>query len=57
MIVYLSIAILRQQYFLEPHMSKLLHFLEVNLFEQKSLISIFEPNSRKIYSKEKYNPP
>lgn len=38
-------------------MPKLLHFLEANLFEQKSLISIFEPNSRKIYSKEKYNPP
>ena len=33
MIVYLLLAILKQRYRLEPSLSKLLHFLEVNLFE------------------------
>lgn len=46
MIVYLMLAILKQRYRLEPSLSKLLHFLEVNLFEQKPLISIFHHNAR-----------
>jgi hypothetical protein len=46
MIVYLSLAILKQRYHLEQSLSQLLHFLEVNLFEQKPLISIFQPNIR-----------
>ena len=46
MIVYLSLAILKQRYHLEQSLSQLLHFLEVNLFEEKPLISIFQPNLR-----------
>ncbi len=46
MIVYLVLAILKERYRLEQSLSKLLHFLEVNLFEQKPLISIFQPNAR-----------
>lgn len=46
MIVYLMLAILKERYHLDASLSKLLHFLEVNLFEQKSLISIFHPNGR-----------
>jgi IS4 transposase len=46
MIVYLSLAILKQRYHLEHSLSQLLHYLEVNLFEQKPLISIFQPNVR-----------
>ena len=46
MIVYLSLAILKQRYHLEQSLSQLLHFLEVNLFEEKHLISIFQPNLR-----------
>ena len=46
MIVYLMIAILKERYQLHASLSKLLHFLEVNLFEQKTLISIFYPNDR-----------
>ena len=46
MIVYLVLAILKQRYNLETRLSKLLHFLEVNLFEQRPLISIFQPNAR-----------
>lgn len=46
MIVYLMIAILKERYQLDVSLSKLLHFLEVNLFEQKPLISIFHPNDR-----------
>lgn len=49
MIVYLMLAILKERYQLKPSLSKLLHFLEVNLFEQKSLISIFHPNDRVVY--------
>jgi len=52
MIVYLMLAILKERYHLEPSLSKLLHFLEVNLFEKKSLISIFELNSRKVCQEE-----
>jgi len=46
MVVYLVIAILKERYRLDLPMSKLLHFLEVNLFEQKPLISIFHSNKR-----------
>ncbi len=46
MIVYLVLAILKERYRLEPSLPKLLHFLEVNLFEQKPLISIFQTNAR-----------
>ncbi len=46
MIVYLELAILKEHYHLEPNLSKLLHFLEVNLFERKPLISIFQTNDR-----------
>ncbi len=48
MVVYLVLAILKERYKLEPSLSKLLHFLEINLFEQKALISIFQVNSRHI---------
>ena len=51
MIVYLVLAILKQRYHLEPSLSKVLHFLEVNLFEQKPLISIFQPNARACFEK------
>ena len=47
MIVYLVLAIIKERYFLENSLSQLLHFLEVNLFEQKSLFSIFCLNSRR----------
>ena len=53
MIVYLVLAILKERYHLEQSLSKLLHFLEVNLFEQKPLISIFQPNARG--HREKHN--
>ena len=46
MIVYLVLAILKERYHLEPSLSKLLHFLEVNFFEQKPLIEIFQMNDR-----------
>jgi hypothetical protein len=46
MIVYLLLAILKQRYQLEPPLSKLLHFLDTNLFEKKPLICIFQPNAR-----------
>lgn len=46
MIVYLVLAILKQRYRLKPSLSKLLHFLEVNLFEQKPLITVFNTNAR-----------
>jgi hypothetical protein len=51
MLVYLSLAILKQRYHLEQSLSQLLHFLEVNLFEQKPLISIFQPNARSTQNK------
>jgi IS4 transposase len=50
MIVYLVLAILKERYRLKNSLSQLLHFLEVNLFEQKSLISIFQFNSREVKS-------
>lgn len=46
MIVYLLLAILKERYRLEQTLSQLLHFLEVNIFEQKSMLSIFKMNSR-----------
>jgi hypothetical protein len=46
MVVYLMLAILKQRYRLEYSLSQLLHFLEVNMFEQKPLISIFQSNAR-----------
>ena len=46
MIVYLKLAILKERYHLEPSLSKLLHFLEVNLFERKPLINVFQTNTR-----------
>ncbi len=48
MIVYLVLAIIKERYRLKNSLSQLLHFLEVNLFEQKSLISIFQFNSREV---------
>ena len=48
MIVYLILAIIKERYCLEWSLSHLLHFLEVNLFEQKSLVSIFSMNSRQV---------
>lgn len=52
MIVYLKLAILKERYHLEPSLSKLLHFLEVNLFERKSLINIFQTNTRATHKYE-----
>jgi hypothetical protein len=46
MVVYLVLAILKERYRLDFPMSRLLHFLEVNLFEQKPLLSIFQINPR-----------
>ena len=46
MVVYLVLAILKERYHLDLAMSQLLHFLEVNLFEQKPLMSIFQTNPR-----------
>jgi IS4 transposase len=50
MVVYLVLAILKERYHLKLTISNLLHFLEVNLFEQKRLLSIFQTNAR-------YTPP
>jgi hypothetical protein len=47
MIVYLVLAIMKERFHLENNLSQLLHFLEVNLFERKSLESIFQLNDRK----------
>jgi len=54
MIVYLILAIIKERYRLQHSLSQLLHFLEVNLFEQKSLLPIFCLNSRRIPVKEFY---
>jgi hypothetical protein len=51
MIVYLILAILKERYFLQNSLSQLLHFLEVNLFEKKLLISVFHANPRKTFRK------
>jgi Transposase DDE domain/Domain of unknown function (DUF4372) len=52
MTVYFLLAILKERYHLEQSLSQLLHFLEVNLFEQKPLISIFRPNTRTYRQKQ-----
>ena len=52
MIVCLKLSILKESYYLEPSLSKLLHFLEVNLFERKSLINIFQTNTRATHKYE-----
>jgi len=46
MIVYLLLAVLKERYKLKYSLSQLLHFLEVNLFERKPLLSIFASNDR-----------
>lgn len=46
MIVYLSLAILKQRYQIPTSLSKMLHFLETNLFEKKPILSIFAVNPR-----------
>jgi hypothetical protein len=51
MIVYLILAIIKERYHLNLSLSQLLHFLEVNLFENKSLVLIFFMNSRDISSR------
>ena len=48
MIVYLVIAVINQRYQSSHSPSKLLHFLEVNLFEQTPLYSVFYSNARYI---------
>lgn len=53
MIVYLVLAIMKERFNLENQLSQLLHFLEVNLFERKSLESIFQLNERKTDSEKK----
>lgn len=49
MIVYLVLAIMKQKFRLKRNMSQLLHFLEVNLFEQKSLYAVFQFNERQSF--------
>jgi len=46
MVVYLVIAIMKERFQLRKSLSQLLHFLEIKLFEQKSLISVFQFNER-----------
>jgi hypothetical protein len=52
MMVYLVLAIMKERFHLENNLSQLLHFLEVNLFERKSLESIFQLNDRKVNEKK-----
>lgn len=52
MTVYLLLSILKERYRLDQSLSHLLHFLEINLFEQKPLISIFQANARSSQHKE-----
>lgn len=52
MIVYLVLAIMKERFHLDNNLSQLLHFLEVNLFERKSLTSIFQLNVRKAVMKK-----
>jgi hypothetical protein len=42
--LYLVLAILKQRYRWDRSLSKRLHFLEINLFEQKTLLSLFAAN-------------
>jgi len=46
MIVYLLVAVVKHRYHIDYPMSKLLHFLEVNLFEKKDIQFVFIPNAR-----------
>jgi len=55
MIVYLILAILKERYLLQSSLSQLLHFLEINLFETKPLISISMSNPRRTYRKGDYD--
>jgi hypothetical protein len=52
MIVYLVLAIMKERFHLDNTLAQLLHFLEVNLFERKSLVSVFQFNDRKANNKE-----
>jgi hypothetical protein len=52
MIVYLVLAIMKERFQLENTLAQLLHFLEVNLFERKSLVSVFQLNDRKTVIKK-----
>ena len=55
MVVYLILAIIKERYLLQNCLSQLLHFLEVNLFEKKGLISIFRPNPCQKFRKDEYD--
>jgi hypothetical protein len=44
MILFLVLAIVKQRYRWDRSLSKRLHFLEINLFEQKTLLSVFAAN-------------
>jgi hypothetical protein len=44
MILLLVLAIVKQRYRWDGSLSKRLHFLEINLFEQKTLLSVFAAN-------------
>jgi DDE family transposase/uncharacterized protein DUF4372 len=46
LIVYLELAILKERYQIKAPLSKMLHFLDVNLFEQSPLLSVFALNER-----------
>jgi len=47
LIVYLELAIVKERYKIDLPLSKMLHFLRVNLFEHKPLLSAFAMNERK----------
>jgi Transposase DDE domain/Domain of unknown function (DUF4372) len=46
LVVYLELAVLKERYRIDQPLSKMLHFLEVNLFERKTLLSVFALNAR-----------
>ncbi|MCP4668851.1 MAG: transposase [Deltaproteobacteria bacterium] len=46
LVVYLELAIIKERYNVDQPLSKMLHFLKVNLFEQKPLLSVFALNTR-----------
>ena len=46
MVVYLELAIIEQRYQIDESLSKMLHFLEINLFEEKPILSVFALNPR-----------
>jgi hypothetical protein len=47
MIVYLELAIIRERYGISESLSKILHFLETNLFHEKPIQQVFARNPRK----------